>query len=99
MLLVSAVVETLSEEAAQPLYYVFYAMALAADRDTIAREYTSRFALTFEVGAPALVERGPRVAEALPQRVVDLLLHQHLGPLGRHRGRPAVAGRRAAPRT
>lgn len=30
------------------------AMALAADRDTIAREYTTRFAVTFEVGARAL---------------------------------------------
>jgi triphosphoribosyl-dephospho-CoA synthase len=30
------------------------AMALAADRDTIAREYTTRFSVTFEVGAPAL---------------------------------------------
>lgn len=30
------------------------AMTLAARRDAIAREYTSRFALTFEVGAPAL---------------------------------------------
>ncbi|MBA3318723.1 MAG: triphosphoribosyl-dephospho-CoA synthase [Gemmatimonadales bacterium] len=30
------------------------AMTLAAERDTIAREYTNRFALTFEVGAPAL---------------------------------------------
>jgi triphosphoribosyl-dephospho-CoA synthase len=30
------------------------AMALAAGRDAIAREYTNRFALTFEVGAPAL---------------------------------------------
>jgi triphosphoribosyl-dephospho-CoA synthase len=30
------------------------AMALAADRDTIAREYATGFALTFDVGAPAL---------------------------------------------
>jgi triphosphoribosyl-dephospho-CoA synthase len=32
------------------------AMALAAERDAVAREYTTRFALTFEVGAPALVD-------------------------------------------
>lgn len=32
------------------------AMALAAERDAIAREYTTRFALTFEVGAPALAD-------------------------------------------
>jgi triphosphoribosyl-dephospho-CoA synthase len=30
------------------------AMALAADRDTIAREYVTDFALTFDVGAPAI---------------------------------------------
>lgn len=35
------------------------AMALAAERDTIAREYVTDFAVTFEVGAPAL-----RVARA-----------------------------------
>ena len=36
------------------------AMALAADRDTIAREYTTRFAVTFEVGAPALTDARQR---------------------------------------
>ena len=36
------------------------AMALAADRDTIAREYVTDFAVTFEVGAPAI--RGARDA-------------------------------------
>jgi triphosphoribosyl-dephospho-CoA synthase len=32
------------------------AMVLAADRDSVAREYATGFALTFEVGAPALRE-------------------------------------------
>lgn len=32
------------------------AMSLAAERDAIAREYTTDFRLTFEVGAPALAE-------------------------------------------
>jgi triphosphoribosyl-dephospho-CoA synthase len=32
------------------------AMALAAERDAVAREYTTGFALTFEVGAPALAD-------------------------------------------
>lgn len=32
------------------------AMRLAATRDTIAREYTTDFALTFEAGVPALIE-------------------------------------------
>ena len=40
--------------AAAPTVTLVQAMALAADRDAIAREYTTRFALTFEVGAPAL---------------------------------------------
>jgi triphosphoribosyl-dephospho-CoA synthase len=30
------------------------AMALAAERDSVAREYTTDFAITFEIGAPAL---------------------------------------------
>jgi triphosphoribosyl-dephospho-CoA synthase len=37
------------------------AMALAADRDTVAREYVTGFAVTFEIGAPAL--RAARRAE------------------------------------
>ena len=42
--------------AAPPTVTLREAMALAAERDTIAREYVSRFALTFEVGAPALAD-------------------------------------------
>lgn len=39
---------------AAPTVTLREAMALAAGRDTVAREYTTRFAVTFEVGAPAL---------------------------------------------
>lgn len=39
---------------AAPTVTLREAMALAARRDTVAREYTTRFAVTFEVGAPAL---------------------------------------------
>lgn len=39
---------------AAPTVTLREAMALAAERDAIAREYTTDFALTFEVGAPAL---------------------------------------------
>jgi triphosphoribosyl-dephospho-CoA synthase len=46
--------------AAAPSVTLRDAMALAAERDTIAREYTSRFALTFEVGAPAIAEARSR---------------------------------------
>lgn len=52
------------------------AMALAADRDAIAREYTSRFALTFEVGAPALADarrRGLAWSEATVECFLALL--------------------------
>ena len=43
--------------AAAPTVTLREAMALAAERDAIAREYTTAFALTFEVGAPALPRR------------------------------------------
>ncbi|HEX2217932.1 MAG TPA: triphosphoribosyl-dephospho-CoA synthase [Gemmatimonadales bacterium] len=52
------------------------AMALAADRDTIAREYTTRFAVTFEVGAPALANarrRGLAWSEATVECFLALL--------------------------
>jgi triphosphoribosyl-dephospho-CoA synthase len=42
--------------AAAPTVSLREAMALAAERDAVAREYTNRFALTFEVGAPALAD-------------------------------------------
>jgi triphosphoribosyl-dephospho-CoA synthase len=40
--------------AAVPTVALREAMALAADRDSVAREYVTDFAATFEVGAPAL---------------------------------------------
>lgn len=40
--------------AAAPTVTLRDAMALAADRDSVAREYTTDFAATFEIGAPAL---------------------------------------------
>ena len=52
------------------------AMALAAERDEIAREYTNRFALTFEVGAPALADarrRGLSWSEATVECFLALL--------------------------
>jgi triphosphoribosyl-dephospho-CoA synthase len=52
------------------------AMALAAERDAIAREYTNRFALTFEVGAPALTaarSRGMMWTEATVECFLALL--------------------------
>ena len=52
------------------------AMALAADRDTIAREYTTRFSVTFEGGAPALANarrRGLTWSEATVECFLALL--------------------------
>ena len=46
--------------AAPPTVTLREAMALAAERDAIAREYTTRFGLTFEVGVPALTEARAR---------------------------------------
>jgi triphosphoribosyl-dephospho-CoA synthase len=62
--------------AAAPTVSLRDAMALAADRDAIAREYTSRFALTFEVGAPALADarrRGLAWSEATVECFLALL--------------------------
>jgi triphosphoribosyl-dephospho-CoA synthase len=41
---------------ASPTVTLRQAMALAAERDAVAREYSTDFRLTFEVGAPALAE-------------------------------------------
>jgi triphosphoribosyl-dephospho-CoA synthase len=49
------------------------AMRLAADRDSIAREYATAFELTFEIGAPAL-ERARRDALSWDDAVVETFL-------------------------
>jgi len=47
--------ETAAEDVAEtPTVTLREAMALAADRDAVAREYITDFALTFEVGVPAI---------------------------------------------
>jgi triphosphoribosyl-dephospho-CoA synthase len=59
-----------------PTVTLCQAMALAAERDAIAREYTNRFALTFEVGAPALAaarSRGMMWTEATVECFLALL--------------------------
>lgn len=49
--------------ASEPTVTLLEAMRLAADRDTIAREYVSSFEITFETGAPALTRaRGDRLS-------------------------------------
>jgi triphosphoribosyl-dephospho-CoA synthase len=62
--------------AAAPTVSLQEAMALAAERDAVAREYTNRFALTFEVGAPALADarrRGLSWTEATVECFLALL--------------------------
>jgi triphosphoribosyl-dephospho-CoA synthase len=62
--------------ATEPTVSLREAMALAAERDAIAREYTNRFALTFEVGAPALGDarrRGLSWTEATVECFLALL--------------------------
>jgi len=62
--------------AAAPTVSLREAMALAAERDAIAREYTNGFALTFEVGAPALADarrRGLSWTEATVECFLALL--------------------------
>ena len=52
------------------------AMALAAERDAIAREYTTRFAITFELGAPALaagLQRGLAWSDATVECYLAIL--------------------------
>jgi triphosphoribosyl-dephospho-CoA synthase len=68
-------------------------MALAADRDSIAAEYTGNFALTFTVVLPAL-----RRALARGLGLLDAIAHTHLEVLAavpdtliaRKRGRPTA---------
>ena len=62
--------------AAAPTVALREAMGLAADRDTVAREYTSRFEVTFEVGAPALADakrRGLSWTDATVECFIALL--------------------------
>jgi triphosphoribosyl-dephospho-CoA synthase len=77
--------------AAAPTVSLQEAMALAAERDAIAREYTNRFALTFEVGAPALADarrRGLSWTEATVECFLALLAAAPDTHIARKLGRP-----------
>ncbi len=61
---------------AEPTVPLLKAMALAADRDSIAREYVTDFAITFEAAAPRLVTARsalPSWPEAIVQAYLELL--------------------------
>ena len=62
--------EDISQEPTLPLQQ---AMALAQDRDTIAREYCTAYAVTFQVGLPALMA-ARRAGADLPTAIVQTFL-------------------------
>jgi triphosphoribosyl-dephospho-CoA synthase len=57
----------------KPTITLLKAMALAQDRDSIAREYVSRYAITFEIGYPALEEAFGAVGRLAPAIVQSFL--------------------------
>jgi triphosphoribosyl-dephospho-CoA synthase len=60
----------------EPSITLLQAMILAQERDSIAREYATGFAITFEVGLPALNEarsRGAKFAQAIVQAYLTIL--------------------------
>lgn len=59
--------------AGEPTVTLRAAMALAADRDSIAREYVTDYEITFGTAAPAL-ERGRRAGLSWPDAVVEAYL-------------------------
>ncbi|MDH4131283.1 MAG: triphosphoribosyl-dephospho-CoA synthase [Gemmatimonadota bacterium] len=65
------------------------AMALAADRDAVAREYASGYATTFGIGAPALrraLSAGLSWEDAMLETYLTLLAHQPDTLIGRKLG-------------
>jgi triphosphoribosyl-dephospho-CoA synthase len=86
---------SVEDVAAAPTVTLREAMALAAERDTIGREYVSRFALTFEVGAPALVDarrRGLNWADATVECFLALLAAVPDTHIARKLGRTEAEG-------
>ena len=71
------------------------AMAEAADRDTIASEYVSDFAVTFELGLPALADAlgdGLRARDATVELALRLVAEVPDTLIARKRGAEAAAG-------
>jgi triphosphoribosyl-dephospho-CoA synthase len=95
--------------AGTPTVTLTQAMALAADRDSVAREYVTGFAATFEIGMPAVREarrRGYRWTDAtvyaylaLLAALPDTLIARKLGRAEAERiSRRAAEVRRGGPR-
>jgi triphosphoribosyl-dephospho-CoA synthase len=100
---------TAEDVAGEPGVTLTQAMALAADRDSVAREYATGFAATFEIGAPALRDarrRGIRWTDAtvyaylaLLAALPDTLIARKLGRAEAERiSRRAAEVRRGGPR-
>jgi len=65
-----------SDISEEPSITLLQAMILAQERDSIAREYGTAFAITFEIGLPALNEarsRGAEFAQAIVQAYLTIL--------------------------
>jgi triphosphoribosyl-dephospho-CoA synthase len=90
-----------ADVAAEPSITLYQAMELAQERDTIAREYVTDFALTFEVGYPALRaawQVTDQPAQAIVQCYLTLLANVPDTLIARKRGTETAAevSRRAA---
>lgn len=60
----------------EPTFSLQQAMALASERDTIAREYCTGYAITFEIGLPTLISArrtGADLSTAIVQTFITLL--------------------------
>ncbi len=80
---------------AEPSVTLLEAMRLAAARDGIAREYTTGFEVTFEIGAPSLLRaRGDGLSwgDAVVETFLTLLAHTPDTHVVRRRGPARAAG-------
>jgi triphosphoribosyl-dephospho-CoA synthase len=78
-----------ADVAEEPMITLLQAMALAQDRDAVAREYVSSYAITFETGLPALKEamsRGGDFSKAIVQTFLTILKHVPDTLVARKRG-------------
>jgi triphosphoribosyl-dephospho-CoA synthase len=97
-----------ADVAKEPSITFYQAMALARERDSIAREYVTAFAITFEIGYPALKEAWHTAADpsvaivqtylTLLARVPDTLIVRKMGEataadVSRWAGKVLAAGR------
>jgi triphosphoribosyl-dephospho-CoA synthase len=78
----------------EPTVSLLEAMALAADRDDVAREYATGFATTFEIGAPAVVQ-ARRDGLSWDDAVIETFLTLLANRPDTHIARRAGAGRAA----